>query len=49
MTELISISLTPEAAKLVARLKAKRINISEAFCEALVDYHKRKQKPEASK
>ena len=44
MAQLISISLNDEAAELVAKLKAKDINISKAFCTALVAYWKKKVK-----
>ena len=44
MAQLISISLNPEAAELVAKLKAKDINVSKAFCTALVAYWKKKIK-----
>ena len=49
MTQLISISLNDEAAELVEKLKAKRLNVSEAFCIALVAYWKKKLKEEAVK
>ncbi len=49
MTQLISISLNDEAAELVKKLKAKRLNVSEAFCTALVAYWKKKLKEEAVK
>ena len=44
MAQLISISLNDEAAELVAKLKAKDINVSKAFCTALVAYWKKKLK-----
>ena len=44
MTQLISISLSPEAAELVEKLRAKRHNVSDAFCTALVAYWKNKLK-----
>ena len=49
MAQLISISLNDEAAELVAKLKAKDINVSKAFCTALVAYWKKKIKEEESK
>ena len=49
MAQLISISLNDEAAQLVEKLKAKDINVSKAFCTALVAYWKKKIKEEASK
>ena len=42
MTQLLTISLNDEAAQLVEKLKAKDINISKAFCTALVAYWKNK-------
>ena len=48
MTQLISISLTDEASEIVNKLKAKKMNISEAFCIALVAYWKKRIKKEAS-
>ncbi len=42
MAQLISISLNEEAAELVKKLKAKDINISKAFCRALIAYWKKK-------
>lgn len=44
MTQLLTISLNDEAAQLVEKLKAKDINISKAFCTALVAYWKNKLK-----
>ena len=44
MAQLISISLNPETAELVEKLKAKDINVSKAFCTALVAYWKKKIK-----
>ena len=44
MAQLISISLNDEAAQLVEKLKAKDINISKAFCTALVAYWKNRLK-----
>ena len=44
MAQLISISLNDEAAQLVEKLKAKNINISKAFCTALVAYWEKKLK-----
>ena len=44
MAQLISISLNDEAAELVEKLKAKDINVSKAFCTALVAYWKKKIK-----
>ena len=44
MAQLISISLNDEAAQLVEKLKAKDINVSKAFCTALVAYWKKKIK-----
>ena len=49
MAQLISISLNDEAAQLVEKLKAKDINVSKAFCTALVAYWKKKIKEEESK
>ena len=42
MTQLLTISLNDETAELVEKLKAKNINISKAFCTALVAYWKKK-------
>ena len=47
MAQLISISLNDETAQLVEKLKAKDINISKAFCTALVAYWKKKVKEKA--
>jgi post-segregation antitoxin (ccd killing protein) len=47
MAQLISISLNDETAELVEKLKAKDINISKAFCTALLAYWKKKLKEEA--
>jgi post-segregation antitoxin (ccd killing protein) len=44
MAQLISISLNDETAELVEKLKAKDINVSKAFCTALVAYWKKKVK-----
>ena len=44
MTQLTSISLTDEASEIVDKLKVKKMNISEAFCTALVAYWKKKLK-----
>ena len=44
MAQLVSISLNDETAELVEKLKAKNINISKAFCTALVAYWKKKLK-----
>ena len=44
MAQLVSISLNDETAELVAKLKAKDINVSKAFCTALVAYWKKKVK-----
>ena len=44
MTQLLTISLNDEAAQLVEKLKAKNINISKAFCTALVAYWEKKLK-----
>ena len=44
MAQLISISLNDETAELVEKLKAKDINVSKAFCTALVAYWKKKLK-----
>ena len=44
MTQLLTISLNPETAELVEKLKAKDINISKAFCTALLAYWKNKLK-----
>ena len=49
MTQLLTISLNDETAELVAKLKAKDINVSKAFCTALVAYWKKKIKEEESK
>ena len=38
MTQLLTISLNDETAELVEKLKAKDINVSKAFCTALVAY-----------
>ena len=47
MTQLISISLTDEASEIVDKLKAKKMNISEAFCTAMVAYWEKKVKEKA--
>ena len=44
MTKIYTISLNDEAAELVEKLKAKRLNVSEAFCTALVAHWKKKLK-----
>jgi post-segregation antitoxin (ccd killing protein) len=44
MTQLLTISLNDETAELIEKLKAKNINISKAFCTALVAYWKNKLK-----
>ena len=44
MTQLLTISLNDETAELVEKLKAKNINISKAFCTALLAYWKNKLK-----
>ena len=44
MTQLLTISLNDETAQLVEKLKAKDINVSKAFCTALVAYWKNKLK-----
>ena len=44
MTQLLTISLNDETAELVAKLKAKDINVSKAFCTALLAYWKKKIK-----
>ena len=44
MAQLVSISLNDETAELVEKLKAKDINVSKAFCTALVAYWKKKVK-----
>ena len=44
MAQLISISLNDETAELVEKLKAKNINISKAFCTALLAYWEKKIK-----
>ena len=44
MTQLLTISLNDEAAQLVEKLKAKDINVSKAFCTALLAYWKNKLK-----
>ena len=44
MAQLISISLNDEAAELVEKLKAKDINVSKAFCTALLAYWEKKFK-----
>ena len=46
MTQLLTISLNDETAELVAKLKAKDINVSKAFCTALLAYWKKKIKEE---
>ena len=47
MAQLVSISLNDEAAELVEKLKAKDINVSKAFCTALVAYWEKKVKEKA--
>ena len=44
MAQLISISLNDETAELIEKLKAKNINISKAFCTALLAYWEKKLK-----
>ena len=44
MTQLLTISLNDEAAQLVEKLKAKDINVSKAFCTALLAYWKNRLK-----
>ena len=44
MAQLVSISLNDETAELVEKLKAKNINISKAFCTALLAYWEKKLK-----
>ena len=44
MTQLLTLSLNDETAELIEKLKAKNINISKAFCTALVAYWKNKLK-----
>ena len=44
MTQLLTISLNDETAELIEKLKAKNINISKAFCTALVAYWEKKLK-----
>ena len=44
MAQLVSISLNDETAELIEKLKAKNINISKAFCTALVAYWEKKLK-----
>ena len=44
MAQLVSISLNDETAELIEKLKAKNINISKAFCTALVAYWEKKFK-----
>ena len=44
MTQLLTISLNDEAAQLVEKLKAKDINVSKAFCTALLAYGKNRLK-----
>jgi post-segregation antitoxin (ccd killing protein) len=44
MTQLLTISLNDETAELVEKLKAKNINISKAFCTALLAYWEKKIK-----
>ena len=48
MAQLISISLNDEASEIIKKLKANDINVSKAFCTALIAYWKRKLKEEAS-
>ena len=47
MTQLLTISLNDETAELVEKLKAKDINVSKAFCTALVAYWEKKVKEKA--
>ena len=44
MTQLLTISLNDETAELIEKLKAKDINVSKAFCTALVAYWEKKLK-----
>ena len=44
MAQLVSRSLNDETAELIEKLKAKNINISKAFCTALVAYWEKKLK-----
>ena len=44
MTQLLTISLNDETAELIEKLKAKNINVSKAFCTALVAYWKNRLK-----
>ena len=44
MAQLVSISLNDETAELIEKLKAKNINISKAFCTALLAYWEKKIK-----
>ena len=44
MAQLVSISLNDETAELIEKLKAKNINISKAFCTALLAYWEKKLK-----
>ena len=44
MTQLLTISLNDETAELIEKLKAKDINVSKAFCTALLAYWKNKLK-----
>ena len=44
MAQLVSISLNDETAELIEKLKAKDINVSKAFCTALVAYWEKKFK-----
>ena len=44
MTQLLTISLNDETAELIEKLKAKNINISKAFCTALLAYWEKKLK-----
>ena len=42
MAQVITISLNDEASEIVEKLKANNLNVSEAFCNAVVAYWKRK-------
>jgi post-segregation antitoxin (ccd killing protein) len=44
MAQLISISLNDEASEIIKKLKANDINVSKAFCTALIAYWKKKLK-----
>lgn len=42
MTKVITISISEEADELIEKLKAQNMNVSDAFCQALLAYWKRK-------